>query len=61
MGSEVSGTMTSGKKLVLGVGLLAMVVMGIYPPWVMSYSYPSGSVAHSAGYSFILSPPFSGL
>jgi hypothetical protein len=61
MGLEVSGTMSSKKRLVLGVGLLVMVVMGLYPPWVVSYGYPSGSVAYSAGYSFVLSPPFSGL
>lgn len=53
--------MNSRKKLVLGIGLLAMVVMGIFPPWVVSYSHPSGSVANSVGYSFVLSPPFSGL
>jgi hypothetical protein len=53
--------MNSRKKLVLGVGLLAMVLMGVFPPWVVSYSHPTGSVAYSVGYSFVLSPPFSGL
>jgi hypothetical protein len=53
--------MSSKKRLVLGVGLLVMVVMGLYPPWVVTYSYPTGSVAYSAGYGFLLSPPFGGL
>jgi len=53
--------MNSRKKLVLGVGLLAMVVMGIFPPWVVSYSHPTGSVTYSVGYSLVLSPPFGGL
>jgi hypothetical protein len=50
------------KKIVLGIGLLLMVVMGLYPPWVVSYTYPTAQVAaYSAGYSFVLSPPFSSL
>ncbi len=49
------------KRLVLGIGLLVMVAMGLYPPWVVIYSHPTGSAAYSVGYSFILSPPFSGL
>jgi hypothetical protein len=61
MGSEISGAMSSRKKLVFGVGLLAMVVMGLYPPWVVSYVHPTGSVTYPVGYSFVLSPPFSGL
>jgi hypothetical protein len=53
--------MSSKKRTILGIALLLMVGMGLYPPWVVSYSYPSGSVTYSIGYSFILSPPFSGL
>jgi multidrug resistance efflux pump len=61
MGPEARETMKRKKRTVLGVALLLMVGMGLYPPWVVSYSYPSGSAAYSAGSSFILSPPFSGL
>jgi len=61
MGPEARTTMKRKKRTVFGIALLLMVVMGLYPPWVVSYGYPSGSVAYSAGYSFILSPPFSGL
>lgn len=53
--------MKRNRRTVFGIALLLMVAMGLYPPWVVSYDYPSGSVAYSAGYSFILSPPFSGL
>ena len=53
--------MNRPKRTVFGIALLLMVVMGLYPPWIMSYSYPSRSVVYSAGYRFILSPPFSGL
>lgn len=53
--------MSRKKGTVFAVALLLMVVLGLYPPWVVSYTYPNGSVAYSAGYSFILSPPFSGL
>jgi hypothetical protein len=60
-GPEGRETMNRKKRTVFGIALLLMVVMGLYPPWVVSYSYPNGSVAYSAGYSFILAPPFSGL
>jgi hypothetical protein len=61
MGPEASDAMKRAKIVVLSVALLFVVGMGVYPPWVVSFSYPSGSVAYSAGYGFILAPPFSGL
>lgn len=61
MEAEALERMSRKKGTVFAVALLLMVVLGLYPPWVVSYTYPNGSVAYSAGYSFILSPPFSGL
>jgi hypothetical protein len=61
MGSEAGEAMERKKIIVLSVALLLAVGMGVYPPWVVSFSYPSGSVGYSAGYGFIFSPPFSGL
>jgi hypothetical protein len=61
MGPEAPGRMNRKKRTVLGVALLLMVVMGLYPPWVVNYSYSGRSTAYSVGYSFILSPPFSSL
>jgi len=61
MWAEVLERMSRKKGTVLALALLLMAVLGLYPPWVVSYSYAHGSVAYSAGYSFILSPPFSGL
>jgi hypothetical protein len=43
------------------IGLLAAVLMGIFPPWVDTFSvYANGTDVHSqgsAGYAFILDPP----
>ena len=60
MKAEAPETMSRKKGTVFAAALLLMVVLGLYPPWTVSYRYPNGSAAYPAGYSFILSPPLSG-
>lgn len=48
------------QKLVVWLGLLLFGGMGVYPPWVQSFRYPSENLSfpeRSQGYSWIWEPP----
>lgn len=44
--------MNKKQKIVLWVGIAAFVLMGLYPPWMISKA-----PMRSEGYSFVLAPP----
>jgi hypothetical protein len=49
--------LNSNQRKVLIVGIIAIVVMGIFPPWTYTFKYESTYSEVPAGYSLILIPP----
>jgi hypothetical protein len=47
----------SNQRKVLIVGIIAIVVMGIFPPWTYTFKYESTYSEVPAGYSLIVNPP----
>jgi len=47
--------MNLGQKICLWIGIVLIVLMGIFPPWVAAT--PGGGNYIGSGYSFILNPP----
>lgn len=51
------------RRVILG-GLAILILMGLFPPWLHSfeiiYDHSVMRYNHSAGYSFLFSPPFPG-
>ncbi len=46
------------RKIII-FGVFALVVSGLFPPWITTFSPPGGQQAQSpAGYHLILDPPF---
>ena len=45
------------QKVCIWIGIVAFVMMGIFPPWVYRVDIIRGQVEASAGYSFLASPP----
>ncbi len=52
-GAETGETMNSRQRMVLWVGLLVIVAMGIYPPWIFRY----GDIRLGRRYALITEPP----
>jgi hypothetical protein len=46
--------MNTKQKVILWIGIIAFVLMGIFPPWMIT---GNEQVCLSMGYSFILNPP----
>ena len=44
------------RKLII-VGIVVVVLMGLFPPWAYTYSYNTKYSKEPAGYGFILDPP----
>lgn len=49
------------QKIVIIVGIVAIVIMGMFPPWIYTYKDKSTYSMGPAGYSFIAIPPKSRL
>lgn len=44
------------KKLII-IGVVVIILMGIFPPWTYTFKYKTANSSEPAGYGFILSPP----
>lgn len=49
--------MNKNQKIVIMIGLIVIVLMGVVPPWVYTFSLQGSRSKYSAGYSPIVSPP----
>jgi hypothetical protein len=49
--------MNRGQRIVIGVGIVVILLMALYPPWV--YTYPGSGLDSErwASYTFLLIPP----
>jgi hypothetical protein len=45
------------QTIVLWIGLAVILLMGIFPPWVRTFSVKASYSEKNAGYKFILTPP----
>lgn len=45
------------QRRVLVVGIIAIIVMGVFPPWTYTFKYQSMYREVPAGYSLIVNPP----
>lgn len=45
------------QRTILIVGIVVMILMGLFPPWTATYNYKSQHSQHPRGYAFIATPP----
>jgi hypothetical protein len=55
--AKEGGTMNEKQKKILICGLILLVVMTVFPPWISTFHYKDARGQRSEGYHFIGGPP----
>ena len=45
------------QRTILTVGIVVIILMGLFPPWTCTYTYKSENSKNPSGYAFIANPP----
>ena len=49
--------MSPKQKTILWIGIVLIVIMGLYPPWIITGSWQGGQTENPGGYYFLTNPP----